>query len=154
MIHTCAILSDERLISLANRDKIHGYVRGGGTLLAHAADNGWPCTARWEESFLPRGVGHTVAFSNDLTITQPNHQVVAGLTDTSVDNWNYSSHGYLTNLPDSANVIVGEASNPANRPTYVEYSEQRGQVLATLMTLEWPGGNGPQMLRNEINYVL
>ncbi|PSP80820.1 hypothetical protein BRC81_01670 [Halobacteriales archaeon QS_1_68_20] len=137
----------------ANSDKLEAFVSDGGTLHAHVATSGYPCTTYGTPSFLPGDVDTAVDYHNNLTITASNNPVVEGIGN--LDNWGYSTHGFLTNVPGSATVIAGFAGDPNGRPTFVEYSHGDGAVLATTQTIEWPfysGGGTGQLLINELQY--
>jgi hypothetical protein len=124
---------------------------------------GWDGTGHWVSSFLPAGVYHACyAYGGHLTqnphIVDSTHPIVEGITDDILANWYYSAHGYFTNLPDNAKVIIVDH---AGYPIYIEYKYGAGTVLATMQTIEWPfiaywwGLGEPQqkLLRNEIKYA-
>jgi len=148
---------------IAQKDKLASYVAAGGVLVVHGADMGWDGTGYWRSSFLPGGVYHACyAYGGHLTqnphIVDPTHPIVKGLTDDILANWYYSAHGYFTNLPENARIIIVDH---AGYPIYIEYKYGAGTVLATMMTIEWPfvaywwGLGEPQqrLLRNEIEYA-
>jgi hypothetical protein len=148
---------------IAQKDKLASYVAAGGILVVHGADMGWDGTGHWRSSFLPGGVYHACyAYGGHLTqnphIVDPTHPIVKGLTDDILANWYYSAHGYFTNLPENARIIIVDH---AGYPIYIEYKYGAGTVLATMMTIEWPfvaywwGLGEPQqrLLRNEIEYA-
>jgi hypothetical protein len=168
------ISSDQRTSTYnalaANRPALESYVTGGGVLVAHAADLGWN-DGHWATSFLPGGVHHGHTYGQLVSILDPSHPIVAGLpgggvvTDSQLDNWNYSVHGYFTNLPAETTKVIGVTGNPQGQPTYIEYSFGQGHVMATMHTLEWvwPGCGGASLpnatagrnlLRNELRYAL
>lgn len=137
------------------RETLDAYVSDGGTLVAHVTDAGWPCSARWNTSFLPKGVEHVTDYHNYLD-TAADHPVVEGVSDGDLDYWGYSTHGYLTNVPSSATTVIGYQGNPDARPTYLEYTHGEGRVLTTTQTLEWAFrdyGATPKVLRNELRYA-
>lgn len=107
------------------------------------------------------------SYYQDLTIVNIVHPIVRG-TDgvfdiyssnpNYFDGWNYSTHGYFTNLPVESDVIIEIANT--DYPTYIEYSYGSGTVLTTMQTVErgyavisWPGPR-PELLRNEIRYAI
>lgn len=137
----------------ANRDKLASYVEDGGTLVAHATDSGYPCAGTWSTSFLPGGVGHVTDYFDNLSPVERSSPILENVSPGQLDGWNYSSHGYLTDLPASATVVAGVAGSPTDRPTYVDYGYGDGRVLATTQTLEWPwysGAGTRAILRNEL----
>lgn len=139
-----------------NSEKIDSFVSNGGTLVAHIADQGWPCTTIASMSFLPRGVGKSNTLRNNLDRTTSDHPVVDGISDSELDYWGASTHGYLTNLPDDAVRVIG-INGDKSRPTYAEYGHGQGTVLATMQTMEWPwayGSGTKKLLRNELKYAL
>lgn len=119
------------------KDDIEAFVDSGGTLVAHVADEGWPCTTVWDETFLPANVRKETTLLNDLAIEAENHPVVQDISGETLDNWGASTHGYLTNLPDTATTVMSVSSD-GSRPTYVEYEYGSGRVMATMQTMEWP----------------
>jgi murein DD-endopeptidase MepM/ murein hydrolase activator NlpD len=148
---------------IAQKDRLANYVAAGGVLVAHACDMGWDGTGHWVSSFLPAGVYHACyAYGGHLTqnpkIVDPTHPIVEGITDAILANWYYSAHGYFTNLPENAKVIIEDHDG---HPIYIEYKYGSGTVLATMQTIEWPfiaywwGLGEPQqrLLRNEIKYA-
>lgn len=139
----------------AERGKLASFVDDGGVLVAHVTDWGWPCSARWSTSFLPKGVGKTNDFANDLDGLDDDHPVLDGVSDGDLDWWGSSSHGYLTGLPADATRVIGVGGDP-DRPTYAEYEHGDGVVLATMQTLEWPWyywRGTKRVLRNELAYA-
>ena len=140
---------------IAAAGDIADYVSGGGVLLAHGCDDGWNW-GHWSSSWLPGGVGHVNSNQNELSIVDATSPIVDDISDAALDNWSYSTHGYLTNLPGNANIIIGITGNPTGQPTYIEYGYGSGLVLASMQTMEWPwaGGAGTQqLLINEIEYA-
>ena len=139
---------------IANRQKLADFVNNGGILLAHCCDAAWHTEGKaWYSSFLPGGVLHEINYDQTLEIMEPTHPLVEGITDEQLDWWNYSTHGYFTNLPPNTKVIIEDSG----KPTYIEYKYGRGTVLSTMQTIEWPfqGWVGTrQLLRNEIDYAL
>lgn len=128
---------------------IDAYVAGGGTLLAHLCDNGWSEGDWTGLDVLPDNVGHV---TNDLVqslhVTDPSDPVVSGepngvmaLDDSYFYDWNYSAHGYFTDLPASATTVMGIAGE-TDEPVYVTYPYGSGVVRATMTTIEWGYGNG------------
>jgi len=152
---------------VSNRDKLADFVYRGGVLIAHACDCGWH-VGSWTESWLPLGVTKVNVYGQNLSIVDYTSLIVNGtphggrLTDSDLDNWYYSTHGYFTNLPANARIIIGIASNPTEMPTYIEYSYGAGKILATMQTIEWPwsghrddlGETQKNLLRNEIEYAV
>jgi len=142
-------------------DKIEDFVARGGVLIAHACDFGWQ-GGLWEGYLiLPGSVGHTVGWdylTQYLEIVDPFNPLVMDLEDSYFWNWNWSAHGFLTSLPNGAQVIMQAAPG---RPTYAQYQYGSGWVLATVQTVEWGYGDGvnyhyvyrPELLRREISYA-
>ena len=136
------------------QEKIRNYVSNGGVLHAHVATNGWPCTTTGTPAFLPKDVDTAVDLRDNLTKTKPSHPLLNKVG--SLDSWNSSTHGYLTNVPKSAKVYVGVSGAPESKPTFIEYTHGDGTVLATTQTIEWPFAQyrgSENLLRNELSYV-
>jgi hypothetical protein len=133
----------------ANFSKIDSYVQGGGTLIAHSALWGWPGDGLWyAPDFLPGGVDRVQEYSNSVSITDPTSRIISGpygtLTEADFQAWNYSTHGYFTDLVAGTDVIMD--LNDPNKPIYIEYDWGSGLVRATMMTVEW-GQNDPSNTR-------
>lgn len=131
----------------AARAKLADFVSAGNVLVAHATDEGHPCTATWTDSFLPEGVGKENFHTDDLTIVDGGYPVVDGLTDSDISGWDSSTHGYLVDLPAGATIVAGVVGDPTGQPTYAQYAHGDGTGLATMMTLEWDGADR-RMLEN------
>ena len=101
---------------------------------------------------MPGGFTSAWAPSNDVTILGRAHPVVNRpnlITDAEVDGWNSSTHGYLIDLPGSANNII--AHEPTGQPATAEFRLGSGCVLATEQTLEWAWMRGySHLLENSI----
>ncbi len=131
---------------------ISTWVSNGGVLSAHLADGaaGPGAGGAWGTATFVGGVQHTFYLSNDDDIADASDPLIAdGLacpsgncgvivdtgTYTDLDGWGYSSHGYFTNLPAGATVVLTE--HATGNPVTVEYSYGSGRVIATLTTIEW-----------------
>ncbi|MCT9097936.1 hypothetical protein [Haloarchaeobius sp. HME9146] len=136
--HTLIIPSTQDYLYYRNladaREKIASFVETGGTLIGHVTDSGYPCSTIWKERFLPGSIEKTTDYVDNLSVTDD--EIFEGLDDGSIDNWNYSAHGFFTEIPDDAEVLAKTAYR--GEPTYVRYSYGDGVVLATMQTVEWP----------------
>jgi hypothetical protein len=137
---------------------IENYVKYGGVLVAHSADSGWNYGTWYGLKFLPGGgtrgpVRHIEAWNNSLSIVDPFSPIVAGAVSNAgyLDNWNFSSHGYFTNVPAGFSTVIADSDGP----TYVQYPVGIGQVLATLQPLEFGYGmyGRTEILYNEFDYA-
>jgi len=145
---------------VANKMLLEEYVSGGGILVAHMCDMGWS-GGFWEEPFLPcaPNLSHETEYMENLSIVDPTHPIISGphgtLTNDNIDNWHYSSHGYFTNLPANAKILIGAADNPTGKPVYVWWTCGRGAVFATMMTVEWAyyRDYNKMLLLNEITHA-
>jgi|GEM_PF-2234734 len=143
----------------ASIDRISSYVSAGGVLVAHSCDQGWNSGSWVGRQILPAGVSHVNVYSQNLTVASPSHPILSGYSASSdyFANWNYSTHGYFTNLPAGAASLIGESGDPVERPVYIHYTYGSGQVLATMQTIEWGyAGNysfRPEFLLNELRYA-
>lgn len=141
-----------------NREKLARYVENGGTLVGHVGTDGYPCYGNPDSTFLPRGVGHVENYYQYVTAVRGSHPILDGISDRELDRWNYSTHGYLTNVPGDATVVAGISGNAGDRPTLVEYGHGDGRVLASTHTMEWPWAQSysgtKELLRNELDHAL
>lgn len=136
----------------ASIGKIESYVNGGGLLLAHSCDYGWNGGVWSGYKILPGSVAitHAISPSQDVRINDTTHCVVQGLNDSYFQNWNYSTHGYFTNLLQNTKIVLSSYGDPT-LPTYIEYSFGSGLVRATMQTAEWGYQRGrSQFLLNEL----
>lgn len=141
------------------REKIATFVDNGGTLIAHVADLGYPCTTTWSERFLPGSIAKDTTFRDDLQVADS--EIFGELTDTTIDGWNSSTHGIFTETPADTEVLA--STENGDDPTYVRYPYGDGVVLATMQTVEWPWSFGEDnvpdvgaargLLRNEIAFA-
>jgi len=106
------------------------YVRAGGVLEFHCADDGW--NDGLLHGTLPGGLEYNHAVSDPNHVVENMHPIVQGIPDSFEGD--SASHGYFTNLPAGSRVITQDASG---RPTTVEYGLGSGLVIATGVTLEW-----------------
>ena len=135
----------------ANIGAIEAFVDQGGFLIAHCCDQGWH-GGWWDDlKILPGSViiGHENDYLQDIHIIHPKECVAKGLTDDQLSNWNLATHGYFTNLPAGATVVMVTDSD---FPTYIAYNYGDGKVIATMQTVEWGYAHRdrPDLLYNEI----
>lgn len=128
---------------------ITNYVSNGGVLIAHSALWGWPANGVWTApNFLPGGVDRVQEYSNSVRITDASSPVITGpygtLQAADFQAWNWSTHGYFTNLLPGTHTIMD--LNDVNKPIYIEYAYGLGGVRASMMTVEW-GANDPNNTR-------
>ena len=78
----------------------------------HAADQSG---SQWSALF-PGGMTHvfSIPYPDKNYIADQSHPIVRGLENTNYVGWNYVSHGYFTNLPVNANIILTDNAIPPN----------------------------------------
>lgn len=111
------------------------YVTNGGILEIHASDWGWH-SGRWVGP-LPGGLRWQHHETNYVTIVNRTHRVVNTpnfITDSELDGWWYSSHGYFSGYANNSHVIMAENSG---RPVYLEFKLGAGLIVASGQSLEW-----------------
>jgi 3D (Asp-Asp-Asp) domain-containing protein len=156
-------------VNIANNiAQIDSYVSNGGVYVVHACDEGWSAGDWSGLQIMPRGVTHVTGYyTMYIHIIDQQSPVVAGLDDAYFAGWGYSAHGYFTNVPPDADVVMvtetylGSGVQDPNKPTYMVYSYGSGKVLATMQTIEWGwggvynwvGGFRKEFLLNEITYA-
>ncbi len=110
-----------------NEDRFQEWTASGGWMMWGGGNNNVPWTF-WN------GMSHVYNPTNQNIIVEPDHPIVEGVvspvTGTSC------SHNTLTNIPENALVILRH--NTTNQPTLIEFSEGRGNVIAS--TLVWEHG--------------
>jgi subtilisin family serine protease len=125
------------------------YVRNGGILEIHAADDSWH-GGHWVGP-LPGGLQWEVHETDHVTIVNRTHPVVNTpyfITDTELDRWSWSAHGYFSGYPNNSQVVVAES---AGQPVYLEFKYEAGLIVASGQTLEWAYYHGySSMLENSL----
>jgi hypothetical protein len=135
----------------ANISSIEAFVDQGGFLMAHCCDNGWE-NGEWDGlKILPgtKKIRHEQCYRNDIQIQDPDECASHGLNDSSLSDWNRSTHGVFTNLPSAATIVMVTKNQ---LPTYIAYNYGEGKVIATMQTVEWGYAvrDQPDLLYNEI----
>jgi len=124
----------------------------GGMLEIHAADGG--LNGGYWASFLPGNLTWVRFFSNYVTISDPLHPIINvpnPINNTQLDEWSWTSHGYFTNYPNNANIIIREDSG--GRPAYLAFKYGIGAIVATSLTMEWAYEKGySRILENSLVY--
>jgi hypothetical protein len=118
-----------------NRAWFEAWIEAGGMFEFHGA-----CQDTDDWSGLPMPGGFTKAWDpwDDVTIIDYAHPIIVGpnaVSDAEVDHWSASTHGYLVDLPRSANEII--AHEPSGEPATAEFRLGGGCVVATDQPLEW-----------------
>ena len=114
------------------------YVENGGTLVFFASSDGW--AEGTLQANLPGGVSITTPwYEYNNFISNANHPIVSGqlsegvsLVDSDLYS-TYCSHGYFSNLPDNADVVLRESHG---YPTLIDYKLGSGRVIASTLTWE------------------
>lgn len=145
--------------SPAAQANLDAWVKGGGWLLAHLADN------VYGDGYMIPGLSGKVADGGlncaGLVVTGGDHPFIRGpdgILGTS-DDMNaanvarvggcYDNHGNLAGLlPPGATVLLTEPP-PSEAPVYATYSYGAGVVVVSTTTLEW-GGSNPQIITNHL----
>ncbi len=123
---------------------INSYVQNGGILVAHSCLWGWEdANPGWESpNYLPGGVNRVAEYTQAVNVTDPLSPIVDGpygeLTEAQFQAWNYTSHGYFTDLLAGTETILDQGTD---KPIYIIYPFGDGEVRATMMTVEWGSGD-------------
>ena len=152
---------------------LEAWVLSGGVLSANLADHatGPGAGGNWDGDTFVGGVQHRVVASDDVNIFDASHPIITGAVPcpsgncgpivdqgqyTDLDGWSFSTHGFFTNVPAAATIILVDEGN---RPVMIEYPHGSGVVIATLSTSEYMYagnfGSSPRnrkLLANEIAY--
>jgi len=119
------------------------YATNGGILEIHAADGGYN-GGTWEGLYLmPGGINQTQIALNNITINLPLHPILSYphiITDTELDNWFFSAHGYFNTYPGISKEILLDGNTLA--PVFLELDYGQGTILITMQTLEYGYDNG------------
>ncbi|MHA2031251.1 MAG: CARDB domain-containing protein, partial [Candidatus Kariarchaeaceae archaeon] len=112
---------------------IESFVTTGGILEVHGASNGWN-GGSWANP-MPGGITYISSNSNSINIIDPLHPALSYpfiITDSELDSWGSSTHGYLTNI-GSADVILDNGLNPV----LIEFPFGSGTIITSTQTLEY-----------------
>ncbi len=133
----------------ANMDVLEEFVDDGGWLEFHGANNSHnPYWELWD--------GTTYIYSLNSTtnyIQDDEHPIVEGEANPEGNSCN---HGYLTDYPDDANIIVSQDEAGVNA-TLIEYAYGSGNVVVTTMTYAHMWNNnyaGAYLAGNTLTYVV
>jgi len=130
------------------------YVSKGGVLEIHAADGGWH-SGHWTGN-LPGGIVYSSHSDNLVSISTLSHPIVRKpntITDTELDNWGSSFHGYFTTIPSNSITILRDSSSWY--PVYIEVPYGSGVILASSQTLEYAYAHTSHylLLENSLLYL-
>lgn len=147
----------EYYLSMAElRPRLDGFVEAGGTLVAHMGNRGEPCNSVTDmpievtsdfsryEAWQSSGTD-TADDLQEITISEPDHRIMQQFTDVDLSGWSsaFTSFGEITDIPSDATVLASLAT-PDDATVFVEYPKGEGAVLATMLIMEWPYGDGTQ----------
>ena len=160
-----------------NLGAISTYIKNGGFLIAHCADEGdnggtWsgyqilpPMVTGYNyqtKAITSTGtITHDSTSSDTINIDSTTSPISNGLTSGDLSNWNYATNGYFIKPASPVSYLYNTVMVDTNAyPTYIDYIYYAGRVIATMQPVEWqyagnhPGlhnGNGIQtLLNNEI----
>ena len=123
------------------RTELEVVLAAGVNLVIHGVDEGF-CGGFWPSQYVfPYPASPYIAHIHDYDGT--NHIVGSGAVLTGVTSpitGNYASHGYFTNVPSGAKVLI---ENSINQPTYFTWALGKGTLYASTMTLEFYAAGGP-----------
>jgi len=112
----------------ASHDRFEEWVDDGGWLEFHGCTQG-PTWSLWD------GTTYVHQGSGTNTNILPDHPLMAGIGQTITGN--SANHGYLSNLPEDAVVIMVD---PSQRAVLIETEYGRGNIIATGQTWEFYWG--------------
>jgi hypothetical protein len=119
----------------ANRTWFESWISSGGILEFHGASD---LTDAWSEETMPGGFSMAYYTTNKVSRNIAGHLLFKRpnlITDVDIEDWGFSTHGYLVDLPTGALELVNH--DDAGHPATVKFDSGQGCVLATLQTLEW-----------------
>lgn len=127
----------------ANRAWFESYIANGGVLEFHGASY---FVDDWAGLTMPTGftcVPQDVNWTNSVSIQHAGHPVVlipSIITDAELDNWSYSTHGYLIDLLPGYDEVLRH--DYASEPCMAVQGYGDGWLIATMNTLEHGYGMG------------
>ncbi|MGB7096822.1 MAG: DUF4350 domain-containing protein, partial [Anaerolineales bacterium] len=135
----------------ANRTWFETWIGAGGILEIHGAPL---LSDDWSGLPMPGGFSMSYYTTNLVSINNAEHLLFKRphlITDAEVENWGFSTHGYLVDLPTGTLELVNH--DEEGQPAAIKFKFGQGCVLATQQTLEWGWDteNSP-MLDNYLRY--
>jgi len=117
----------------ASRAWFEEYVENGGVLEIHAA---LQSAYHWVD-LLPGGIEYTHDLGNSVDIEVTAHPIVRRpnlISDSELDGWGVSVHGYFTDYPSGTVIILREYDT--RYPACIEVPYGSGVIIASSQTLE------------------
>ena len=135
----------------ANRVWFESWINAGGFFEFHGATL---LSENWATLPMPGGFSMSYYTTNDVTLNITEHALFKRpnvITPAELEDWDFSSHGYLVDLPeDSLDLVI---HNDADQPAAAKFDLGQGCVLATEQTLEWAWDHEySRLLENYIHY--
>jgi len=118
----------------ASRAWFEEYVENGGVLEIHAALRSF---YHWVD-LLPGGIEYTHDLGNLVDIEVTAHPIVRRpnlISDSELDGWGASVHGYFTDYPGGTVIILRD--HDTLYPACIEVPYGSGVIIASSQTLEW-----------------
>ncbi len=115
-------------------ESLEEYVDQGGLLVIHFAD--WSTEVDVLQDIAPLGVGRK-SYPDQLgriAEGMEDDPLLDGITFQYLQDWYFTSHGYLIDLPNNAQPLI---LNKLYEPIYVRYAIGEGEVWVTTMPMEW-----------------
>ncbi len=155
-IYTKVIISSQQPGSLyqhieANRTWWESWISAGGVFELNGAEL---TVDDWSGLVMPGGFTSYFQANDTVNIVSSWHPIVNNpnyITDTTLNSWNFSTHGYLVNLPLDAYEIIRDSI--PDEPATAIFRFGDGGVIATMQTLEFAYAYGYSfILENMILY--
>jgi hypothetical protein len=115
-----------------NLPKVFNFVRLGGVAILHISGN---CGDQ-DNISLP-GIQYRTSYNNQEYIVDAEHPYISGngyggekLVEKDFSGWNFTDHGYLSNVPSFSTVILENLDGPS----FIEFNLGKGVVLLTTIT--------------------
>jgi len=155
-IYTKAIISSVQPGSLynhieTNRTWWENWISQGGVFELNGADY---TADAWAGQVMPGGFTSFHQDNDTVNVVSSWHPIVRNpnyIPDTTLNDWNSSTHGYLVNLPTDAYEIIRDSI--ADAPAAAIFRYGQGGVIATMQTVEFAWDHGySSILENLISY--
>jgi hypothetical protein len=119
----------------ANRTWFETWVNAGGILEFHGSAL---LSESWMGLSMPGDFSMAYFETDLLSIKDTQHTLFKQpnlISEDEIDQWGFSSHGYLTGLPSQSVELI--THDEASQPAAMVIEQGMGCVLATMQTLEW-----------------
>ncbi len=137
-----------------NLSLFESWIQNGGVFEMHGACQS---SSNWSGLTMPGDWTSIYRTSDTLGISDILHPIVTDptlISDSEIDNWSASTHGYISVHPVTADLLIFDETYIPNQPVTMEWNLGSGAVIASMQTLEFGYDNQySDILENILLYM-